>query len=305
MNIVHFDVDPELDKFLDGNKCIFSLQKVTKDDDFSEVDVISIKTASAANEQSLVHFPRLELLISRTVGTDHIDLEYCKKNHIAVYHIVDYGAFNIAEHVFALLLSGTRNILSTQDDIAAGRFSYAGHLGFALQGKTLGVVGTGRIGLEVIKRANAFDMTVIAYDVYKNEKAREELGFTYVELDELAKNADVISLHAPLLDSTRHMINAPLIKKMKQNVILINTARGELIDTAALIRSIKKFRWVGLDVLEGEKEFSANHPLLTHKNIVITPHLAFYSDSSVKKIAEETMRLVQNFENGNEEGKVT
>lgn len=303
MNIIHFDVDRELDKYLSGNKTATSLQNCESVSQ-KGTEAVSIKTASQADAKTLSQFPNLKLLITRTVGTDHIDIEYCRKKGIAVYHIVDYGSFNIAEHVFALLLSGTRNILNTQKEIKDGTFSYDGHMGLALKGKTMGVVGTGRIGLEVIKRANAFEMKVIAYDVYKNEQAHKELGYEYVELDELLKQSTIISLHAPLLDSTRHMIDDAAIQKVKDGVVLINTARGELIDTEALIKNIAKFRLVGLDVLEKEKEFSKNNPLLGLENVIITPHIAFYSDASVKKIAEETMRLLANFEKGSADGRV-
>ena len=294
MKIIHFDVDQELNKHLKGEKRSESLQKLVGKEDFSKIEAISIKSASKADKKILSKFPSLKLLITRTVGIDHIDLDYCKAQNIQVKNILDYGSFNIAEHAFALLLSGSRNILATQKEIMKGTFSFKGHLGFALSGKTLGVVGTGRIGLEVIKRANAFGMQVVAYDVYKNKKARQELGYKYVELDELAKSADVITLHAPLLDSTRHMIDNKIISLMKKGVILINTARGELIDTQALVKNISKFRFVGLDVLEEESKFSKNHPLLKYSNVAITPHIAFYSDASVKKIAEETIRLLNN-----------
>ncbi|PIZ61971.1 hypothetical protein COY16_05555 [Candidatus Roizmanbacteria bacterium CG_4_10_14_0_2_um_filter_39_13] len=296
MNIIHFDVDAELQKHLKGNTRPTSLQAIDASQDYSNIDAISIKSGSTADQESLGPFPHLKLLVTRTVGTDHIDMDYCKVKGIEVKNIVDYGAFNIAEHVFALLLSGTRNILATQPEIRSGTFTYKGHLGVALKGKTLGVVGTGRIGLEVIKLANAFGMTIIAYDVYKNEEACQELGYEYVELEDLAKRSDIITLHAPLLESTRHMINASIIESMKEGVILINTARGELIDTEALTKNIEKFRWVGLDVLEGEKEFSKDHPLLKFENVVITPHIAFYSDASVKKIAEETIRIIGKYE---------
>ena len=295
MHTIHFDVDEHLDKYLTGEKYPHSLQEGGREIDLSQVGCITIKSGSQADKESLAKFSSLKLLITRTVGTDHIDLDYCKERNIEVKNILDYGSFNIAEHVFALLLSGTRNILSTQKEIKKGTFSFKGHLGLALEGKVLGVVGTGRIGLEVIRRANAFGMKVIAYDVYKNEEAREKLGYQYVELEELAHHSDVITLHAPLLDSTHHMINASIIGKMKNGVVLINTARGELIDTNALIASIDKFRWVGLDVLEGEKKFSSGHPLLRYDNVVITPHIAFYSDASVKKIARETERMIDEY----------
>lgn len=303
MNIIHFDVDHELSRYLSGTKIESSIEHV-EDKNFKEAEAISIKTGSQADRTALSQFSNLKLLITRTVGTDHVDIEYCREKGIAVYHIVDYGSFNIAEHVFALLLAGTRNILSTQQEIREGKFTYSGHMGVALKGKTLGVVGTGRIGLEVIKRANAFEMKVLAYDVFKNEKAREELGYTYVELGELIKQSDIVSLHTPLLESTRHMINELTISQMKEHVILINTARGELIDTQALVKHIDKFRLIGLDVLEGEKKFDRSHPLLSHQNVIITPHTAFYSDASVKKIAEETMRLLMNYENGSSDGRV-
>ncbi|OGK13226.1 hypothetical protein A2861_02860 [Candidatus Roizmanbacteria bacterium RIFCSPHIGHO2_01_FULL_38_15] len=247
------------------------------------------------NKKTLVFFPKLKLIVTRTVGMDHIDLDYCKKMGIVVNNILDYGSFNIAEHAFALLLSGTRNIINSQKEIQKGIFSYTNYLGISLKNKRIGVVGTGKIGLEVIKRAKGFEMEVVAYDVYKNEKAAKKLDFPYITLEELAKTSDVITLHAPLLDSTKHMINKKIIRLMKKGVILINTARGGLIDTRALVNEIKKFRWVGLDVLEDEEKFTKKHPLLTFDNVVITPHIAFYSDASVKKIAEETEKIIYDF----------
>ena len=199
MKTIHFDVDEHLAHYLSGDTRDISLQQLNTAEDYSSVETISIKTASRADMTSLAQFTNLKLLVTRTVGTNHIDMDYCKERNIEVKNILDYGAFNIAEHVFALLLSGTRNILSTQKEIKKGTFSFKGHLGLALEGKTLGVVGTGRIGLEVICRANAFGMKVVAYDVYKNEKAREKLGYQYVELEELAKKSDIITLHPPLL----------------------------------------------------------------------------------------------------------
>ena len=304
MKTVHFDVDAELNKYLKDEKYSQALQKISNKRKYFTVEVITIKSLSQVNKKTLANFPKLKLIVTRTVGTDHIDLDYCKQKGIAVYRIVDYGSFNIAEHVFALLLSGARNIVSSQREIKKGIFSHVNHLGFALKGKTLGVAGTGKIGLEVIKRAKGFVMEVVAYDVFKNEKAAKELGFPYISLEKLAQTSDVITLHAPLLDSTKHMINEKIMRAMKQGVILINTARGGLIDTKALINNINKFRWVGLDVLEDEEKFAKNHPLLKFDNVVITPHIAFFSDASVKKIADETDKLVKNFESGNKEGKV-
>ena len=304
MKIIHFDVDSELNKYLKDEKYSQTLQKIFNKKRYSTIDVITIKSLSQVNKKTLANFPKLKLIVTRTVGTDHIDLDYCKQKGIAVYRIVDYGSFNIAEHVFALLLSGARNIVSSQREIKKGIFSHVNHLGFALKGKTLGVVGTGKIGLEVIKRAKGLEMKVVAYDVFKNEKAAKTLEFPYVSLQKLLKISDIVSLHAPLLPTTKHMINEKTIGLMKKGVILINTARGGLIDTKALVTNINKFSWVGLDVLEDEEKFTKNHPLLKFNNVVITPHIAFFSDASVKKIAEETAILINNFKKGNKNGRV-
>ncbi len=303
MNIIHFDVDENLSKLLEGTKHAYPLQDY-HESDISQIEAVSLKLISQADKTTLSRFSNLKLLITRTVGTDHIDLDYCKVSEIAVYHIVDYGSFNIAEHTFALMLAGARNIITSQEEIKSGVFSYAHHLGVSLKGKKLGVVGTGRIGLEVIKRAKGFEMDVIAFDVYKNEQAQKELGFEYVALENLAMESDMITLHAPLMESTHHMINETIIGHMKEGVILINTARGGLIDTKAMIAAIDKFRFIGLDVLEDELVFTKDHPLLKFPQVLITPHIAFYSDSSVRKIAEETMRLLHNFEKGDREGRV-
>jgi D-lactate dehydrogenase len=304
MKIIHFDVDAELDKYLNGEKYSYSLDEITSPEKFSQTDIITIKSIANAHKEQLSIFPNLKALITRTVGTDHIDLEYCKQKGIEVFNILDYGSFNIAEHVFALLLAGTRNILNSQHEIKSGIFSYNNHLGIALKGKTMGIVGTGKIGLETIKRAKGFEMNVVAYDVFKNEKAAKELEFLYISLEELATSADIISLHAPLLESTKHMINDRILERMKPGAILINTARGGLIDTNALVNHIKKFRWVGLDVLENEKEFSKDHPLLQFGNVVITPHIAFFSDASTKRIAEVTVEHIKNFKQGKKENRV-
>lgn len=296
MNIIHFDIDSDIEPYIHGTKYDQSLQELSANPLYEKADGITIKSVSHATKETLSLFPKLSFLLTRTVGVDHIDLDYCREKGIAVYHILDYGSFNIAEHVFALLLSGTRNILSSQTEISQGIFSYKGHMGIALKGKTLGVVGTGKIGLEVIKLAIAFGMKVVAFDVFKNETAAKELNFSYVSLEELASNADIITLHAPLLESTKHMINAEVISHMKDGIILINTARGGLIDTKALVNQSTKFRWIGLDVLENEDHFTKENPLLKLPNVIITPHIAFFSDESIKKIAEETERIIKLYE---------
>ncbi len=296
MKTVHFDVDKNIKKYLKGILLPFSLNtpNLPKIPNKPKIGIISIKSQSTIDKKVLNKLPNLKLIVTRTVGTDHIDLEACKNRGIVVKNIPDYGASNIAEHAMALLLAGARNIVNADKLVHQGSFDYEPFMGVALKGKTLGVVGTGKIGLELIRLAKAFGLEIIAYDVFQNEKASHELNFPYVTLDKLLEKADFISLHVPLLATTFHLIGERQIKKMKEGVILINTSRGSIIDTQALIKNINKFKAVCLDVLEDEKKFSRKNPLLKYKNVIITPHIAFYTDESIKKIARETEIMIKN-----------
>ncbi len=296
MRTVHFDVDENIKKYLKGILFSFSLNSpnLPKIPNKPKISVVSIKSQSTIDKRVLNQLPNLKLIVTRTVGTDHVDFEECKKRGIMVKNIPDYGATNIAEHALALLLAGARNIINSNSCVHQGNFNYEPFIGVALKGKTLGVIGTGKIGLELIKLAKAFGLNILAYDVFQNEKAAKELNFPYVTLDKLLTGSDFISLHVPLLPTTFHLIGERQIKKMKEGAILVNTSRGGILDTKALLKNIKKFRAVGLDVLEGEKKFSKKNPLLKYKNIIITPHIAFYTDESIRKIAQETEALIKN-----------
>lgn len=295
--IVHFDVDQEIEKYFKDKKYDFSLSKITisKIKDKDRIKVISIKSQSSIDGLILKYFPNLKLIITRTVGMNHIDLDICRKNNIKVVNIPDYGASNIAEHALALLLAGCRQIVQADKQVHQGKFCYKNFLGTALKEKTLGVIGTGRIGLELIKLIQSFDLKVICYDVVKNEQAKKKLGFSYVSLEFLLKNSDFISIHVPLLNSTLHLIGEREINLMEKGVILVNTSRGEIIDTKALIKHIKKFKAVCLDVVEGEKNFDKNNPLLKYKNIIITPHIGFYTYDSIKTIADKTEEIINDY----------
>jgi lactate dehydrogenase-like 2-hydroxyacid dehydrogenase len=297
MTTIHFNVDENIKKYLRGIIYSFSLSAKTLSmiPNKTEIKAISIKSQSAIDERVLESLPNLKLIVTRTVGTDHIDLEEAKKRKIEVKNIPDYGASNIAEHAMALLLTSARNIVQADADVHQGRFDYEPFMGMALKGKTLGVIGTGKTGLELVKIAKAIAMNIKAFDVFKNERAAKELGFPYVSLDELLETSDFISLHVPLLPTTKHLIGEKEIKKMKPGVILVNTSRGGIINTKALVKNIRKFKAVALDVLEDEKNFTKKDPLLKYKNVIITPHIAFFTDESVKKIAEETEKIIKEF----------
>jgi len=298
--IFNFDVCSDFSKLLDGKNFDFPLNSKTAKNlkNKKNVRIITIQSSSKINDSILKNFPNLRLLVTRTVGTDHINFADCQKAKVVIKNIPDYGSFAVAEHVFALLLSLTRKVIFLNKEIRNGLFTSEKAKGFSLEGKTFGIIGAGRIGLETIKLARAFKMKIFAYDMFPNDWLAKKTGFRYVSLNELLKKSDVISLNIPLTKKTKHLIGEKEINKMKKGVILINTSRGAVIDTQALIKNINKFRYVGLDVLEDENRFSENHPLLTFKNVIITSHCAFYTDKSVKIIAKRTKEIIENFERG-------
>jgi len=293
-NIYFFEVKPEehfhiTEKYPDATifEEAFSEELVQY---CSDAHVLCGMVHSEFNEKNLSLFNNLELIVTRSVGYNHIDLEYCAKNNIQVCHVPEYGSHVIAEHVFALLLSSVRNILEAEMETQSGEFDDDGLCGMSLKDKTLAVVGTGKIGSHVCRIASrGFLMNVIAFDVHPDEDLAKEYGFTYVDtLDELYKRADIISLHAPLFPTTQHMINTESIGKMKDGVVLINTSRGELIKTDDLVKAIKsgKFSHVALDVIEHEENLKKSDELLRLPDVIITPHIAYYTRESVDKMYE-------------------
>lgn len=306
MNIAHFNVDSLMKPFLTGPQVEEALtpQSVQSLPDYQHIQGISIKYSSTITEEILQLMPELKVVVTRSVGTDHLDLEMLKARSIAVFNIPDYGSFNIAEFAVGMLIAGARNIVQSNAETHTGKFDYSNFPGLSIKGKTVGVVGTGKIGIEFIKRIHSFEPRIIAFDAFPNEDRAKEYGYTNVPIEEIWKQSDFISLHVPLLDSTRHLISDSSISQMKDGVVLVNTARGEVIDTDALVRNISKFKCVCLDVVEGEKEFSADNPLLTFKNIIITPHIGFLTDASVQSICQQTNDILFRALQGNLTGKL-
>jgi D-lactate dehydrogenase len=225
----------------------------------------------------------------------------------------------VAEHTFALILSLSRNICKTCIRRFEQDFSIEGLEGFDLKGKTIGVVGTGQIGLHVIRIAKGFGMNVVAYDVRQNKLLSEVLGFEYVSLEGLLASSDVITLHVPYIKATHHLMNKDTFKLVKKGAILINTARGSIVDTEALIEALdnKILAGAGLDVFEGEEVIKEekqllyepknlevlaslvkDHILLSKDNVVFTPHIAFYSKEALERILETTVENVVAFVSG-------
>ncbi len=307
MNILHVDVDDALRPLLATGICRDSAltpETVGTIPKRQTVECITCKSQSRLTKDVFSGFPLLRLVVARMVGTDTIDLSYCKNHGIAVYHIPDYGAQVVAEHALALILDGARHIVQADTAVRKGNFLYQKFLGMAIGGKTVGVVGTGKIGIALIKLLSGFGVTVLAYDVIKNVGAAKQYKFTYVSLRTLLKQSDIVSLHVPLLPQTKHLISDAEFRLMKRGSILVNTSRGAILDMKALVKNIGKFYAVCLDVLEDEEAFSIKHPLLRFDNVVITPHIAFYTDVSLHNIADATKTNIERFLHHNAEGRV-
>ena len=267
----------------------------------ADVEIICGMVHSDFSSKNLEKLSNLKLVVTRSAGYDHVDLKFTNKQKIPVCSVPEYGSHVIAEHAFALLLSGCRNVLESAKRTSHENFSWCGLKGLALKGKTIGVIGTGRIGAQVCRIASdGFLMKVLGYDVYKNKDLKKLKNFRYTSLDNLLKRSDFISLHLPLFPETQHLINSKTIAKMKDDVVLVNTARGGLICTRDLVKAIKKgkFTRVALDVVEHENNLCEDRELFHLPQVIITPHIAFYTDESNEKMYLEAFKSIDEFKKG-------
>ncbi|MBU1089832.1 hydroxyacid dehydrogenase [Patescibacteria group bacterium] len=265
----------------------------------ADAEIICGMVHSDFSAEALGLLPNLKLVVTRSAGYDHIDLKFAAERKIPTCFVPEYGSHVIAEHVFALLLSSCRNILEGDERTTHENFSWCGLKGIALKNKTIGVIGTGRIGSQVCRIASdGFLMKVFGFDIYKNPELKKLKNFRYVSLDNLLRKSDFISLHLPLFPETQHLINAKTIAKMKDGVTLVNTARGGLIDTRALVAAIRKgkFTRVALDVIEHENNLREDRDLLHLPGVIITPHIAFYTDESNANMYAEAFRSIDEFQ---------
>jgi D-lactate dehydrogenase len=287
----------------------------------ADAEIISTFIHSRLRADVLKKFNNLKMIATRSTGYDHIDIEYCNANDIVVCNVPAYGEHTVAEHVFGLLLTISHNITEAINRTRRGDFSLKGLKGFDLQNKTLGVVGTGNIGQCVIEIARGFGMDVLAYDVKENRNLAFRLDFRYVNMDELLSTSDIITLHIPENNATHHLISGDEFKKMKDGVILINTARGSIVDTQALLHALTegKVATAGLDVLSEEpvireeaeiarrifqkkhnlEDLLTDHVLLRMRNVYITPHSAFFTREAIQRILDTTIENIVAFRNDN------
>ncbi|MEM4255267.1 MAG: NAD(P)-dependent oxidoreductase [Candidatus Norongarragalinales archaeon] len=275
----------------------------------------------------LPKMPFLKLIATRSTGFDHIDLQECRKRGITVETVPSYGDNTVAEHAFALTLALSRKIIEANERVRKGDFSVEGLTGFDLEGKTIGIIGTGRIGANVARIAHGFGMKILAFDMRKNSELERKYGVKYVPLAAVLKNADVITLHVPLNDKTHHLVNKRNIRLVKKGAILVNTSRGAVVETKALLEGLSKgiLSGAALDVLEEEgtlrdedevlkaiqgnhqevlKTMLENHILLKWNNVLITPHIAFNSREALHRIRQTTAENIKAFVKGKKQNAV-
>jgi D-lactate dehydrogenase len=291
-----------------GVEVAFSADMLDKDHVPSDpgFDIAGVFMDSQVDATTIAALPNLKLIATLSTGFDHIDLKAAAERGITVSSVPAYGENTVAEFAFALILALSRKICEARHRVREeGKFTTDGLQGFDLAGKTIGVVGTGHIGKHAVRMAKGFGMDVIAYDVYHDDAFAAEMKFPYVSLEELLAKSDIITIHCPYLPSTHHLINKDNIGLVKKGAYLVNTARGAIVETAALVAALKsgQLEGAGIDVLEEEGaikegDMSAVGELIAMPNVIVTPHNAFNTKEAFLRILETTIDNIVAFVNG-------
>jgi D-lactate dehydrogenase len=300
----------------------YTRERLTADNaaEHAEAEVISTFIYSRPDREALNAMPNLRFITTRSTGYDHIDLDACRERGIQVAYVPSYGDHTVAEHAIALLLAIAHRIPESAERTRRGDFSNQGLTGFEIRGKTMGVIGTGNIGLHACRLAKGLGMHVLASDIEPDEESARDIGFTYKSLDDVLAEADVISLHVPATSQTEKLIAGDQFGLMKDGAVLINTARGSVVDVRAMVQALAsgKLAGAGLDVLSEEpvirdeaetlravytrehdlESLLANHALLRLNNVIITPHNAFNTREAVGRITETTYENIHGFLDG-------
>lgn len=297
-------------------------------DGAKEAEVLSVHVTSPVTAAIMERLPKLKHVACRSTGYDHVDLAYAKDHGITVSTVPSYGDETVAEYAMMLMLAISRKLIPGIQAVHDGVTVPEKLTGRDLAGKTLGIIGTGRIGRRSAAIAKGFNMNVVAFDPYPNQQAAQEIGYQYVSLDELLAQADCITLHAPAAKESEHLLNAEAFAKMKDGVLVVNTARGILIDTPALIEALQsgKVGAAGLDVLEGEeflqtgpelqllgedqldpktKQVLAIDILSKLPNVILTNHNAFNSAEALGRIRDTTTANLRAWHSGQAQNLVT
>lgn len=292
-----------------AESCVWNISE----SDRNEIEVLSVFVDYQVNIDVLAMLPNLKFIATRSAGYDHIDMDEVRRRGIVVSRVPHYGTRTVAEYAIALMFALSRNAFRSYTDMQkhAGSVDFAAYEGFDLAGKTLGVIGTGAIGKSTCQIARGIGMGVMAYDVHPNAEFAAEVGVWYASLEEVLEKSDIVTLHVPSIPETHHLLNADRLAQMKPGSYLINTARGEIVDTAALVRVLQSghLAGAGLDVLEGEhalreeadllaagngphelwETLVADHALIDMPNVIVTPHIAFNTVEAKREITDITV----------------
>ena len=284
-------------------------------------DVISVFVNSRVFADKLKDLPALKLIATRSTGFSHIDVDYCKSNNIQIVTVPDYGDVTVAEYAMGLLFTLSKKIILSSSNLKNNIIEPGNYYGFDLFGKTVGVIGTGAIGRQFCRIASGIGMKVLAYDIYPNKELEEKYNIKFVSLDELLANSDIISVHVPSTKDNIYFLDKKEFEKMKDGVVIINTARGEIINTHSLYNALQagKVAAAGLDVLECEDILTnqdvffqrdeckninclhktlLNHRLLTMPNVIVTPHVAYDTKEAIGRILDTTINNIKGFFSG-------
>ena len=284
---------------------------------YADLDIVSSFIYSQLNKSTLLQFKNLSFITTRSTGFDHIDLEFCDNKGIAVSNVPRYGDRTVAEFTFALILTLTRKIYTAVTRTKSGSFENQDLMGMDIHGKTIGIIGFGQIGREVAKIAQGLEMNILVYNRSHYPALEDKYSCTFVDLNFLLSRSDIISLHLPLTKETEHIINKENIVFCKPGSYLVNTARGGLIETEAILLGLKKniLAGVGLDVLEEEQDLKEeaelissefrkktdyktlmlDHILVNHPKVIVTPHNAFNSQEARINILNTTFDNIHAF----------
>ncbi len=271
-----------------------------------DFDIAAVFMDSPVDAETIGALPNLKFIATMSTGFDHIDLIAAGGRGIPVSSVPAYGENTVAEFAFALILALSRKVRESSARVQVEhRFATDGLCGFDLKGKTLGVIGTGRIGKHAIQIGKGFGMDIVAYDVYHDDAFAKEMGFPYLELGDLLSRSDVITIHAPYLPSTHHLINSGNIGLVKKGAYIVNTARGGIVETAALRTALLngQLGGAGLDVLEEEAlmkagDASVDADIVSLPNVIVTPHNAFNTREAYFRILDTTIQNIVAFTKG-------
>ncbi|MDO9184796.1 MAG: 2-hydroxyacid dehydrogenase [Bacteroidia bacterium] len=254
----------------------------------------------------------VKFLALRSAGYNHVDIAEAKRLNIKVARVPEYSPYAVAEHTIALMLALNRKLIRAHNRVMEQNFSLDGLVGFDMHGKTVGIIGTGKIGSVVAKIMNGFGCNILAHDKFENTELKNKYDVLYTDCETLCRESDIITLHIPFTPETKYLIDKNSISKMKRGIMLINTSRGALVNTKEVIEALKtgQIGHLGMDVYEEEAALFFEDRseeilqddviarLMTFNNVLITSHQAFLTDTALKNIAETTLRNIECFENG-------